>query len=176
VRNAWCFDWSDAAIERLKALWAEGFSASECGKRMGVSRNSVIGKIHRLGLSGLHRRPREPGPRRRRRDYGTRRGPRTAPARLLETGEQVLSRPEPPSPPGRQYWRTLLDLKVGECRWPEGDRHYTFCGAPQAFGSYCAHHHALAHSRGSQKDYDQAAEQALAGKLFASRAGVDDAA
>jgi hypothetical protein len=87
-----------------------------------------------------------------------------------------LGRPEPPSPPGRQYWRTLLDLKVGECRWPEGDRHYTFCGAPQAAGSYCAHHHALAHSRGSQKDYDQAAEQALAGKLFASRAGVDDAA
>ena len=172
MRNAWCFDWSDAAIERLKALWAEGFSASECGKRMGVSRNSVIGKIHRLGLSGLHRRPRAPGPRRRRSDYGTRRGPRTAPARLLETGEQQLSRPEPPSPPGRQYWRTLLDLKVGECRWPEGDSDYTFCGAPQAAGSYCGKHHALAHNRGSQRDFDRQAEQALAGKLFASRAGV----
>src|SRR6187399_2181286 len=59
MRNAGCMDWTDAAVARLKELWGEGFSASECGKRMGVSRNSIIGKIHRLGLSHKYRRPRE---------------------------------------------------------------------------------------------------------------------
>jgi len=171
VRNALCFDWTDAAIARLKALWAEGLSASEVGKRLGVSRNSVIGKIHRLGLSGKYRRPRERVRRMR---------AKAKPAQLLEIEQPVSSRPEMPQI--RQDIRPgsfdLLELRAGMCRWPEGDRApYSFCGAPVAFdSSYCRKHYALAHSRGSQKDFDQAAEQALAGKLFASRAGVDEAA
>lgn len=183
------FDWTNAAIERLKALWGEGLSASECGKRMGVSRNAVIGKIHRLGLSHKYRRPRERRPRMR---------SKPRPARLLETEQPVSKPPEMPQmrlnkrplpfpppaspplpPPAPQYGSfDLLDLKPGQCRWPEGERpDYRFCGRPQTDqSSYCEAHHALAHNRGSQRDYDRAAEQALAGKLFTSRAGVDEAA
>lgn len=171
VRNAGCFDWTDAAIARLKELWAEGLSASQCGTRMGVSRNSVIGKIHRLGLTGKYRRPRE---------GRARRMTKPKPARLLETTEQVLSRPEIPQmrPDLRPVGGfDLLELRAGMCRWPEGEGPFTFCGAQQAFdSSYCRKHYALAHSRGSQRDFDKAATQALAGKLFASRAGVDEAA
>jgi GcrA cell cycle regulator len=45
--------WTDERIEQLKILWGQGISASEIADTMGdVSRNAVIGKAHRLGLSG----------------------------------------------------------------------------------------------------------------------------
>jgi GcrA cell cycle regulator len=44
--------WTDERVDRLKELWAEGMSASQIAKVMGgVTRNAVIGKVHRLGLS-----------------------------------------------------------------------------------------------------------------------------
>ena len=45
------FDWNDAAISQLKALWAEGLSTAEIGRRMSISKNAVIGKSHRLDLA-----------------------------------------------------------------------------------------------------------------------------
>ena len=45
--------WTNQNVTMLKALWAEGFSGAQIAARIvGVSRNAVIGKIHRLGLSG----------------------------------------------------------------------------------------------------------------------------
>lgn len=44
-------DWTAEAIERLRALWAEGHSTAEIGRRMGISKNAVVGKAHRLNLS-----------------------------------------------------------------------------------------------------------------------------
>ena len=58
------FDWNDAAISRLKALWAEAHSTAEIGRRMGISKNAVIGKSiastwqpdpHRYGLAARPR-------------------------------------------------------------------------------------------------------------------------
>ncbi len=44
-------EWNDETIARLRALWAEGHSTAEIGRRMGVSKNAVVGKAHRLNLS-----------------------------------------------------------------------------------------------------------------------------
>ena len=45
--------WTDERVELLKKLWAEGLSASQIAAKLGgVSRNAVIGKVHRLTLSG----------------------------------------------------------------------------------------------------------------------------
>jgi GcrA cell cycle regulator len=45
--------WTDERVERLKKLWADGLSASQiAGELGGITRNAVIGKVHRLGLSG----------------------------------------------------------------------------------------------------------------------------
>ena len=45
--------WTDERIERLRALWSEGKSASEIARILGgVTRNAVIGKVHRLNLTG----------------------------------------------------------------------------------------------------------------------------
>lgn len=52
--------WTEERVEKLKEFWAEGMSASQIAKQLGgVTRNAVIGKVHRLGLS--HRSPTEGG-------------------------------------------------------------------------------------------------------------------
>lgn len=44
--------WTDERVETLKEMWNEGMSASQIAKALGgVTRNAVIGKVHRLGLS-----------------------------------------------------------------------------------------------------------------------------
>ena len=55
--------WTDERVELLKKLWADGLSASQIAAELGgITRNAVIGKVHRLGLSGRAKRL----PRRRR--------------------------------------------------------------------------------------------------------------
>ena len=45
--------WNDERVATLKKLWLDGLSASQIAKQLGgVTRNAVIGKVHRLGLSG----------------------------------------------------------------------------------------------------------------------------
>ncbi|GHC80351.1 GcrA family cell cycle regulator [Limoniibacter endophyticus] len=49
-------NWTDERVELLKKLWSEGLSASQIATQLGgVSRNAVIGKVHRLKLSGRGR-------------------------------------------------------------------------------------------------------------------------
>jgi GcrA cell cycle regulator len=177
--------WTPALVERLSELWLSGTASGEIGRRLGISRSSVMGKLRRLDLL-CRDRPRMPI-----------RSRWEAARNLLTSNEQVSKPPQkpkkpaktpdryfaeftqkplpppPPEPPIGSY--TILQLKAGQCRWPQGERpDYQFCGERQASqSSYCESHSAIAHSRGSQRDYDRAAEQALAGKLFASRAGIE---
>ncbi len=46
------FDWNDAAIARLTALWNDGLSTAEIGRKMRISKNAVVGKAKRLHLQG----------------------------------------------------------------------------------------------------------------------------
>ena len=67
-------DWTEETIVRLRGLWAEGHSTAEIGRRLGVTKNAVVGKAHRLDLparpSPIRRdgtpgaQPRRPAPRR----------------------------------------------------------------------------------------------------------------
>jgi hypothetical protein len=174
VGNCRIHDWTDARIALLTELWLGGVTGGEIGRQMGVSRSACMGKLRRLGLLRQDR-PRMPIVRRVARN-------------LLKTTEQVSKRPnKQPLPPPEPYQAPppppvppigsfdLLELRHGHCRWPEGHRApYRFCGAPQASqSSYCSEHARLSLSHGSQRDFDRQAEQALAGKLFTSRAGIE---
>ena len=57
--------WTDERVELLKKLWGEGLSASQIAARLGqgITRNAVIGKVHRLNLSGRAQPPRSTVPR-----------------------------------------------------------------------------------------------------------------
>src|SRR5438477_6139742 len=58
--------WSDDRVEQLKKLWEAGLSASQIAAELGnVTRNAVIGKVHRLGLSGRAKSPSSSAPRQR---------------------------------------------------------------------------------------------------------------
>ncbi|MFC0218869.1 GcrA family cell cycle regulator [Pseudochelatococcus lubricantis] len=56
--------WTDERVEQLRKLWSDGLSASQIATEIGgVSRNAVIGKVHRLGLSGRAKAPAAQTPR-----------------------------------------------------------------------------------------------------------------
>ncbi|PPQ40821.1 GcrA family cell cycle regulator, partial [Rhodopila globiformis] len=42
--------WNEETIRHLRVLWAEGHSTAEIGRRLGVSKNAIVGKAHRLDL------------------------------------------------------------------------------------------------------------------------------
>lgn len=144
--------WTEERVAELKKLWAEGHSASQIAKRLGsVTRNAVIGKVHRLGLSGratpsrpVKRPPRlaRPKPQHLPRVAGARDGQmalRTEATPLVETEAFV----EPQRLPNGDMV-TVLTVKDSMCKWPIGDpaeATFGFCGR-QSDGTtpYCAEH------------------------------------
>ena len=136
-------DWTDERIAALKSMWLEGMSASQVARRLGgVSRNAVIGKVHRMGLAGrdVPSRPRSLGGR-----PPSRLGVRPAMAPAIRTSAkrnpqlQIMVAPFEVEPSA-----TILTLGEHACRWPIGDpesRDFGFCGrARSGHGSYCAGH------------------------------------
>jgi GcrA cell cycle regulator len=85
--------WTDERVETLKKMWGEGQSASQIAKELGgVTRNAVIGKVHRLGLSN-----RVGG-----KDDGDEAElPATAPAQRAEAGRSDGAAARPETAPGR---------------------------------------------------------------------------
>src|SRR5277367_81445 len=86
-------EWSDDAIRRLRQLWTEGHSTSEIGRRLGVSKNAVVGKAHRLDLPG------RPSPIRRGAQPTSRpRSARPKPPKLADIMPMPASDPAPAPP------------------------------------------------------------------------------
>jgi GcrA cell cycle regulator len=148
--------WDDLTVETLTTLWAQGdLSAADIARRLGVSRNAVLGKVHRLGLS--NRRPprlvRKPKPTAPRRPNWTRSpSPRRSRAQPLLRrsfgGEATPS----PSPAPRDELPGLVahleDLPPRTCHWPVGDPAdpgFCFCGREADPGPYCLEHDRVAH-------------------------------
>jgi GcrA cell cycle regulator len=50
VRGMDAGTWTEERIEQLTRLWEEGITTAEIGRQIGVTKNAVIGKVHRLGL------------------------------------------------------------------------------------------------------------------------------
>lgn len=141
--------WTDERVELLKTLWAEGLSAAQIANKMGgVTRNAVIGKVHRLGLSG-RATPAKPqrgcGPTTVRREE-------TAPAAKPQRQEMKPMIPEPESITALVLdsgdLTTVATIKNNMCKWPIGDPakdDFHFCGQPAGTGkSYCTYHARMA--------------------------------
>ncbi len=149
--------WTDERVELLKKLWTDGLSASQIAAELGgVTRNAVIGKVHRLGLSGRAKSPSSTVPRSRK--------PRASShmlrvARGAMRGNAALAymhdfdiEPEPELieniiPLGQRC--SLLELTEDKCRWPIGDPSapdFFFCGGkPVESLPYCAYHSRIAY-------------------------------
>jgi GcrA cell cycle regulator len=149
--------WTDERVEMLKKLWSDGLSASQIAAELGgITRNAVIGKVHRLGLSGRAKSPSSAAPRPRKPRTHTHmlrvsrpsmRG-NTALAHAFEY--EIAEEPEfldNVIPIGQR--RTILELTEDTCRWPIGDpgsSDFFFCGGQSLTGlPYCAHHSRVAY-------------------------------
>jgi GcrA cell cycle regulator len=141
--------WTAERIERLRSCVAAGMTCSEIGTTIGVSRNAVIGKIHRLGLSsgrpaGAQARANCPPRARHSRGPTQRRLLRLAYARA-SLGEEVMFNVAVAS----VHPCSFADIRERQCRWPIGDpaaADFVFCGNESIDGfSYCVGHARMAY-------------------------------
>lgn len=133
--------WTEERIELLKSLWGAGKTAAEIAKELGdnLTRNAVIGKAHRLGLSG-----------------------RISPI------QKKIDKPLPPEQKqikAKNGGISLLELTEKTCRYPYGDpkkEGFHFCGGHALAGlPYCSEHAEIAYQTTTRKfslnenaDYD----------------------
>ena len=130
--------WTYERIEKLKKLWDEGLTASRIAAELGeVTRNAVIGKAHRLGLSGrmTSKRPKNGISIIRKKKIHS-----TNINKIVEISP-VIDEPMNPT--------SFQDIKDGLCRWPLGepeDVTFKFCGRNTNEGFvYCTSHHKQAY-------------------------------
>jgi GcrA cell cycle regulator len=145
--------WNDERVDLLKKLWSDGLSASQIAGRLGgVTRNAVIGKVHRLGLSGRATTSRMKSHRPRARSQATKRlmKPRFANLGNPALRQLYLGDTEPYVPSAEELVIPLADrrsiqtLTEACCRWPIGDPQqpdFHFCGKKKVVGlPYCEFH------------------------------------
>lgn len=151
--------WTDERVANLKKLWLDGLSASQIAKQLGgVTRNAVIGKVHRLGLSG-RAAPSQPS---RPAFRAARPRPTQAPSapRRIEPAPRAATAPAQPAPrpavldlPGTA---TVLTLGSHMCKWPIGDpssNEFSFCGRRSDEGHpYCVEHSRVAYQPATKKN------------------------
>ena len=140
--------WTAERIEQLRNCVTSGLSCSQIAAEIGVTRNAVIGKIHRLGLSpGRPAAPARSCPPRVR-------PPRLSPQRqflrlAFAQAPSVAGEDAEPTPLESMQCCSLLELAPGKCRWPVGDpckADFAYCGNQAVGGfSYCAGHARMAY-------------------------------
>jgi GcrA cell cycle regulator len=146
--------WNPERVAQLRNFVGAGLTCSQIAAEIGVTRNAVIGKIHRLGL----------GPGRPAAASGRACSPRTRRPRLPSQRQmlRLISADAPRAADGAALdslsvdsarYCSLLELAQGKCRWPVGDQggnsratDFVFCGNEAAAGfSYCAGHARMAY-------------------------------
>ncbi|HEY4031587.1 MAG TPA: GcrA family cell cycle regulator [Caulobacteraceae bacterium] len=163
--------WTEERIALLQKLWGQGYSASQIASQLpGVTRNAVIGKIHRLG-----KRPESATPRARpalvaaQAAAHARRRPVAADARRTAPAPQPQPQPDwtvrpfrrPAILPGEPGLATSTTLEANMCRWPIGDPDeagFSFCGrGVEGSRPYCQGHSRLAYkgSTGGEADINR---------------------
>ncbi|MDE2577320.1 MAG: GcrA cell cycle regulator [Hyphomicrobiales bacterium] len=161
--------WTDERVELLRKLWLEGHSASQIANELanGITRNAVIGKVHRLGLSGRAKAPSQAAPRQRiakprsvaprpapivRGNLAFALAPRIVEAPQLRPVEEVVV------PISERV--TIMELRESMCRWPLGDPaspdfRYCGCEAPIGEGPYCKYHARIAYQPAQDRRRDR---------------------
>src|ERR1700757_1570452 len=154
--------WTDERVETLKKLWTDGLSASHIAAALGgITRNAVIGKVHRLGLSGRAKSPSSSVPRARKpRSSGMMRVSRPSMRGNTALAYEYEMEPEPEliEIPVEQR-KTLLELNEKTCRWPVGDpgsREFFFCGGDTVNElPYCSYHSRVAYQPATERRRDK---------------------
>lgn len=146
--------WTDERVELLKKLWTDGLSASQIAAELGgVTRNAVIGKVHRLGLSGRGQPTSSIKRQRRTHSSGIRRV-----RQMISVGNLALkadAMAEAELQPRRNVVvpiprkLSIFQLTERTCKWPLGDpghEDFHFCGHDSLENlPYCEYHAGVAY-------------------------------
>lgn len=152
--------WTDEMVESLKQMWKKGLTTNEIAKNLGVSKNSIVGKVHRLNLTA------RPSPIKKKEDM-------PAPCEVkaeetVETKQEAVVEKEPlmtktetvkpavsEGKNKNNSYIKLTELDNHTCRWPIGDPkddNFCFCGKKVRSGqTYCEEHSALAYVKPGKK-------------------------
>lgn len=163
--------WTDERVATLTKLWSQGKSASEIADVLGgVTRNAVIGKAHRLGLSGRpspikKKKITKAAPKKKVTDKTDKAAPKKKeikPAKVAGQAKKEIKLPiAPPTfieekPVHDGELIGILDLTERVCRWPIGDPKegkFGFCGAEcDPAHPYCLPHMAMAFQASAKKE------------------------
>jgi GcrA cell cycle regulator len=146
--------WTDERVELLKKLWTDGLSASQIAAELGgVTRNAVIGKVHRLGLSGRGQPTSSIKRQRRTHSSGIRRVRQMISVGNLALKADAMAEAEPQPrrnvvvPIPRKL--SIFQLTERTCKWPLGDpghEDFHFCGHDSLENlPYCEYHAGVAY-------------------------------
>ena len=167
-------NWTDERVELLKKLWADGLSASQIAAQLGgVSRNAVIGKVHRLKLSSRGRATASPARQKKTQQTASSvksssRSATVSRSMTTSIGATALQAQFDVEPIARHVLRPvenvvvpisrrlqLIQLNERTCKWPNGDpltEDFHFCGNDSAeTGPYCNYHARIAFQPASER-------------------------
>lgn len=153
-------DWTDERISELTKLWNDGLSTAEIGKMLGISKNAVVGKAHRLRLSSrpspIRRMAMRPLTPRMPREPRSTSAPALPASVAMTPPRQSQSHATPtPAPAKIRVETPVLQLSNQRCMWPvghPGDGDFHFCGERSLVGKpYCATHCAVAYVKAKPK-------------------------
>lgn len=153
--------WTDEAVEELKRMWDRGMTTGQIAKALNVTKNSIIGKVHRLCLTA------RPSPIKKvsikddskslsnKKSTKTARSTKSVNTTTKDEPQVKDSRLSPVVSPAEETNIPLVKLDNHTCRWPLGDPRdddFCFCGKRVKTGqTYCEEHAAIAYVRVNKK-------------------------
>ena len=172
--------WTDEMVDELTKMWGKGLTTNEIAKALGVSKNSVVGKVHRLNLDARPspiKKKEEEKPNKAKNSPLKEKISSKAPVQsepskevkkshaspkkeeekpATEESVQIESKLSPNPTFHKNTCIKLADLDSHTCRWPIGDPrddNFCFCGRHVKSGqTYCEEHAAIAYVKPMKKE------------------------
>ena len=158
--------WTEEMVDDLRRMWTEGKTANEIAKILNVSKNSIVGKVHRLCLTA------RPSPIKKKSDKPENPAPEKNQQTMAQESvkqpkkdvvKPVQTETKPEAPEIKETVKEknkngnvkLVDLDSHTCRWPIGDPRdddFCFCGKKVRAGqTYCDEHSQVAYVKANVK-------------------------
>ncbi len=152
--------WTDEAVEELKKMWDRGMTTGQIAKALNVTKNSIIGKVHRLCLTA------RPSPIKKTETKATEKKAAAKEKTVNEKSKSTKTHTEKAAAKEAEIKTApkviventnipLVKLDNHTCRWPMGDPRdddFCFCGKRVRTGqTYCEEHAAIAYVKAGKK-------------------------
>lgn len=147
--------WTDEMVDKLRQMWDEGKTATEIAKALGVTKNSIVGKVHRLCLTA------RPSPIKSKEEENVAATAVVVEEQIVEVSESTVQTEAPVCVAKAEKKRKsgehvkLVELDSHTCRWPLGDprdEDFCFCGKKVRMGqTYCEEHAMMAYVKATKK-------------------------